>query len=218
MNLAGMSPLDIRASYNVAPTQFAPIVRLNENGERIASMLRWGLIPSWSKDESIGSRCINARSEDAATKLAYRGAAKSRRCLVPLSSFYEWQTIDGQEQKQPWSIRVRDVPLFAVAGLWERWEQGLEPIETFAMLTRSPNSLIARIHDRMPVIVRPEHYDAWLDPKNENYASLENVVEAFPAEQMEMHRVSTRVNSVRNDDAALLSEVQQTKEAPTLFS
>lgn len=122
---------------------------------------------------------------------------------MPISSFYEWQTIGSDSRKQPWSIRVRNTPLFAIAGVWER--------------RRSPNKLISRIHDRMPVIVRPEHYDAWLDTENEDFASLAKVIEPYSANEIELHRVSTRVNSVRNDDPSLLDAVQETKEPPTLF-
>lgn len=214
---AKVDALDIHLSYNVAPSQFAPVVRQNSQGERTASMLRWGQIPSWAKDENIASQCTIARSEEAASKPSYCAALKTRRCLIPISGFYEWQKLDGQKIKQPWAIRVRDVPLFAVAGLWERWEGGPEPVETFAMMTMAPNELMATIHDRMPVIIRPEHYDLWLDPKRESTKDLAQAMTQFPSAEMEMHRVSTRVNKPTNNDASLLEEIAGTNPHPSLF-
>lgn len=193
--------------FNVAPTQSVPILRTDAAGMLEPAILRWGLIPSWSRDEAIGARCINARSEDAGSKPAFRAAAKHRRCLVPMSSFYEWEPLEGQKFKQPWSIRVAHTNIFAVAGLWEGWEHGPEPIETFTILTCEPNELMARFHARMPVIVSPEMYRVWMDPARENYADLGEVLKPFAAEKMEAHRVSTRVNSVANDDAGLLDPV-----------
>lgn len=210
MALTTLAEIDeLLPSFNVAPTQHSPVVRQSIEGNRTVSMLRWGLIPSWSKDESIGAKCINARSEDAADKPAFRAAFKKSRCLVPVSSFYEWQPIEGERYKQPWSIRVRGTPLFALAGLWERWEHGAEPVETFTILTRAPNELMAKMHNRMPVIVRPELYDLWLDPASEHPDDFAKVLEAFPASEMEAHRVSRRVNSIANNDPTLVEEVPQ---------
>ncbi len=132
-------------------------------GARECAMLRWGLIPSWAKDEKIGARMINARSETAAEKPSFRSAVKSRRCLVPASGFYEW--VKGPDGKQPHFIHFADARTFAFAGLWERWSKGENgPLETFTILTTTPNDLISDLHDRMPVILPPETYVDWLEP------------------------------------------------------
>jgi putative SOS response-associated peptidase YedK len=202
----GTPEINLHQSWNVAPTQPAPIVR-QQDGVRTASMVRWGLVPSWAKE--IGTPLNNARSEEAANKPSFRGPFKSRRCLVPVSSFYEWEkTPNG---KQPWSIRVKGVPLFCFAGLWDRNEKLGEPIESFTILTRAPNDFMARIHDRMPCIVRPEHYGLWLSPTLTTPGELAPALEPLPTDGMEAYRVSTRVNSSTPNDATLLTEV----EAPT---
>jgi putative SOS response-associated peptidase YedK len=205
MRLTTPAPGDLLPMrYNIAPTQTAPVVRQDAQGNRTADMLRWGLIPFWADDPGIGPRLINARSEDAASKPSFREAVKKRRCLVPASDFYEWQTLPGQKTKQPWAFRVKGVPVFAFAGLWERWSKGGEPVETFTILTSRPNALVAPIHDRMPVIVRPEMYDLWLDAARHDYADCAPVLEPFPAELMEAHKVSGRVNSPANDESSLI--------------
>jgi putative SOS response-associated peptidase YedK len=190
--------------YNIAPTQTVPIIRQDATGHRSADMLRWGLVPSWAEDKSIGSRLINARSEEAASKPSFREAFKKRRCLVPASDFYEWQALPGQKTKQPWAFKVKNTPVFAFAGLWERWTKGTEPLETFTILTGKPNALVAPIHDRMPVIVRPELYDLWLDAAPHAATDFAQVFEPYPAELMEACRVSTRVNSPAHDDPSLV--------------
>lgn len=200
LNLNTATPeINLNPSWNVAPTQLAPIVR-QQDGVRTASMVRWGLVPSWAKE--IGTPLNNARSEEAATKPSFRSPFKSRRCLVPVSSFYEWEKTP--EGKQPWSIRVKGVPLFCFAGLWDRNDTLGEPIESFAILTRAPNEFMARIHDRMPCIVRPEHYDLWLDPARTAPDELARAIDPPSAEEMEAHRVSARVNSPKPNDAWLL--------------
>lgn len=200
----GAPQLNVHPSWNVAPTQAAPIVR-QEDGARTASLVRWGLVPSWARE--VGTPLSNARSEEAATKPSFRAPFKSRRCLVPVSSFYEWQKTPGG--KQPWSIRVKGAILFCFAGLWDRNEKTSEPIESFTILTRAPNELMATIHDRMPCIVRPDHYDLWLDPALTSPVELAPALGVFTAEEMEAHRVSTRVNSPRPNDASLLDPVAQ---------
>jgi putative SOS response-associated peptidase YedK len=197
---------DARASYNVAPTQMVLIVRQDAQGHRAATEAKWGLVPFWAEDPSIGNRLINARSEEVATKPAFRAAVKKRRCLVPASGFYEWQVIEGSKRKQPWYFTVKDAPLFAFAGLWEVWDKEGEPLETFTILTGKPNPRVAPIHNRMPVIVRPGLYDLWLDPKRESLTEMAPVLEPFSAEGMEAYRVGTRVNSPGNNDASLVEQ------------
>jgi putative SOS response-associated peptidase YedK len=205
MNLSsGAAPLAIKPRYNVAPTQEAPVVR-QRRGVREAAMMRWGLVPYWAKDLSFGNGRINARSEDAASKPAYREAAKRRRCLVPASGFYEWQPVEGRRAKQPWYFTPRQGPLFAFAGLWESWgtkETGR--VETFTILTRPANELVKAVHDRMPVIVRALDYDRWLDEGVTDLDSLREVMEPLESGAMEARTVSTRVNRPENDDAGLV--------------
>lgn len=151
----------IRKRFNIAPTQDAPVVRAEAGGSLEVALLRWGLVPAWAQDLKAGTKMINARSETAAEKPAFRAAFRSRRCLVPATGFFEWQGEPGH--KRPFAITVPDRPVFAFAGLWESWRPpGGDPVETFTILTTEPNAAVARIHDRMPVILPVAHYGAWL--------------------------------------------------------
>lgn len=194
--------------YNITPTQSAPILRLGDDGLRELVMAKWGLIPSWAKDAAIGNRMINARAETAAEKPAFRAAMKKRRCIVPASGFYEWQKIEGSKVKQPWHIHSADAPIIGMAGLWERWrgptDSGDTSIDSFTILTTTPNALMKRLHDRMPVILSPDEYEAWLDPDSapDHVASL---LDPAPDGTLVAHTVSTRVNSPHNDDQSLVS-------------
>jgi putative SOS response-associated peptidase YedK len=146
---------------DVRPTQSNPIVRIGTDGARECVLARWGLVPSWAKDAKFGTRCINARIETIDTAPAFRSAWRRRRCLVPVNGFYEWSGPVGRRIK--WRITLNDEPLFALAGLWEGWRdpQGSE-VETYTIITTDANAVLAPIHDRMPVIVGPEHYADWL--------------------------------------------------------
>lgn len=157
--------------YNVAPTQPVPIIRQNpKEPVRQLSLVRWGLIPSWAKDMSGAAMMINARSETAATKPAFRDALKSRRCLVPADGFYEWQRTG--KTKQPFCFEVREGELFAFAGLWERWKDPSGTwIKSSSILTTTPNAVTSAVHVRMPVILDPSIYDLWLDPGNPSCAT-----------------------------------------------
>lgn len=148
--------------FNIAPTQEAPVIRAaKDGGARELAMLRWGLVPFWAKDLKVGTRMINARSEEAAAKPAFREAMKTRRCVVPATGFYEWQGEPGR--KQPWAITLPGAALFGFAALWERWKprEG-DSVETFTIMTTEANEQVARIHDRMPVMLTPEQADAWI--------------------------------------------------------
>ena len=150
--------------YNVAPTQDIAVIRQHrDEPKRIASVMRWGLIPFWSKDPNAGFKMINARAEDVAEKPAFREALRKRRCLIPADGFYEWQKSGGK--KRPFCFTMADDSLFAFAGIWERWKnpEG-QWIETCSIITTTPNQLTEDVHDRMPVILHPEDYDLWLDP------------------------------------------------------
>jgi putative SOS response-associated peptidase YedK len=150
--------------YNIAPAQPIPVIRQNpKEPVRQLSLMRWGLIPSWAKDTSAAARMINARSETAAAKPAFRDALKSRRCLIPADGFYEW--VRTGKAKQPYCFEVNDGQLFAFAGLWDRWKDPSGGWNTIcSILTATPNSVTSAVHDRMPVILDPDSFDLWLDP------------------------------------------------------
>ncbi len=194
--------------YNVAPTQDVAVVREGGRGKgRSVDLVRWGLIPAWAKDPTIGSRLINARAETLAVKPAFESAFRYRRCLIPSDGFYEWEKTP--RGKQPHYIRMRDGRVFAYAGLWERWEDpGHDPIETCTIITTDANELVAPIHDRMPAIVRPERYDEWLDPAHRDPRSLRPLLTAYPAEEMASHPVSTYVNRPEHDGPACIEPIQ----------
>ncbi len=188
--------------YNIAPSQPIPAVtsggRPDEAPARQLRLLRWGLVPFWAKDTSIGSRLINARSETAATKPAFRAAMKYRRCLIPADGFYEWKKVPGSG-KQPMYVRLAEGRPFAFAGLWESWDDGTGPLETATILTTEPNDLLADIHSRMPVILPRDAYERWLDPGVQDPGELTDLLGPFPAGRMEAFAVSRVVNSPSND-------------------
>lgn len=172
------SPAAIRAHFNVAsvpefaqrrdvrPTEVAPIIRLSpQSAKKESTLARWGLVPAWAKDMKFGARCINARIETLAGLPAYRAAFRNRRCLVPASAFFEWSGPAGHRTK--WRVSLQERPLFALAGLWERWldPKNGEPVETYTIVTTASNDTLAGLHDRMPVIVEPDRYDRWLDTR-----------------------------------------------------
>lgn len=151
-------------NLDVRPTQVNPVVRLDRDGARECALARWGLVPVWAKDLKFGTRCINARAETLASAPAFRAAYRKRRCLVPVNAFYEWSGPAGQRVK--WRIGLRDEPLFALAGLWEWWQDPAsgEGVQTYTIVTTDANAALAPIHDRMPVIVAADRYETWLDP------------------------------------------------------
>ena len=204
--------------YNVAPTQDAPVAVQTAEGKREIRMLRWGLIPWWAKDESGAGKMINARAEGVATKPAFREAFKQRRCLVPVSGFYEWQKTGDSKRKQPWYIRVRGGEPFCMAGVWERWKSpDRGDVHTFAVITTEPNDLMRPLHDRMPVILPPSSFDRWLNHDGPA-DSLACMLMPFPAAAMEAYRVSTRVNSPRIDDAGCVEPLETpATDGPVLF-
>lgn len=202
---------DAPPRYNVAPGQDAPVVLLHpEDGSRVLRSLRWGLVPSWAGDAKGGARLINARSESAADKPAFRAAFRRRRCLVPAAGFYEWKRLD--RGRQPWWLRLAGGGPLAFAGLWEHWLDPAAPpaaatLYTFAILTCAANELTAQVHDRMPVILAPRDYAAWLDPAASR-PDLEALLAPWPAADMEAWPVSPRVNNPKNDDPSLLDRVE----------
>ena len=190
---------NLRPNYNCAPTQALPVVRLNAEGDRELVTLKWGLIPFWAKDSKIAYSTINARAETVVHKPAFRAAFKARRCLVPADGFYEWQP---GEKKQPYRITMKDGEPFAMAGLWEQWDKGEEPLQTFTIIVTSGNSLMKPIHDRMPVILPADTWDHWLTSKD--LGVPEALLMSYPASKMAAYNVSTRVNSPKNNDAEII--------------
>lgn len=188
--------------FNVAPSQFAPVVRLNAKGERVIDQVRWGLIPSWTKGKPK-LQPVNARSETVATSGMFRQAFQRRRCLVPVDGFYEWKKVD-EKNKQPMFIHRLDDEPFAFAGLWERWipEPGAEPVDTFTILTTQANPMMSAIHDRMPVILREPDFARWLDRNVPGDAVADLLVPLEDTKgEFEAYRVSKHVNTPKNDDA-----------------
>jgi putative SOS response-associated peptidase YedK len=197
--------------YNVAPGQEVAVVRQDARQDaahpvRRLSQMRWGLIPSWTDNPSIGYKMINVRSETAATMRSFREPLRSRRCLIPADGFYEWKR-EGK-QKLPFCFTLADESVFAFAGIWEPWKnpQG-QVIESCAILTTTPNELIRDIHDRMPVILPRDAYDIWLDPDRTHLQELQPLLKPYSAESMRRYRVSQRVNHVIHDDPECAAEI-----------
>jgi len=192
----------VEASYNIAPTQEVLAVRESPDGREM-TFFRWGLVPSWAKDTSMGARLINARSETVAEKPAFREAFKQRRCIIPADGFYEWQRTEGG--KQPFFFRMKDDLPFGFAGLWERWEgEGGEVINSCTILTTEANDVLRPVHDRMPVILHPECYELWLGADARELELVKEVLRPYPAEEMIGYAVRSSVNSPRNQGAELV--------------
>lgn len=191
--------------FNIAPTQQIAGVRARADGGRELALFRWGLIPSWAKDEQIGNRTINARAESVAEKPSFRAAFQKRRCLILADGYYEWQK--QGVAKQPFFIHRADDRPFAFAGLWERWQPMDRPaVESCTILTTEANEFTRPIHDRMPVILLPRDYDLWLDPAMKDRARLEPLLRPYPEADLAAMEISTKVNNPRNEGPDLLAE------------
>jgi len=196
--------------YNVAPTQPIAIVRLTD-GERHFALVRWGLLPSWVKDPKAFSLLINARGESVAEKPAFRAAMKRRRCLIPADGFYEWKPLGVH--KQPYFIRQKSGAPFAFAGLWETWTgPNGEELETAAIVTTKANKTLARIHDRMPVVVPPDAFDLWLDTVNVDSTTASALIAPAQDDLFEAFTVSADVNRVANDNPKLVKPAAEFAE------
>jgi putative SOS response-associated peptidase YedK len=204
--------------YNVAPTQPVPIIRQKpKEPVRELSLMKWGLIPSWAKHPSGAARMINARSETAATKPAFRDALKFRRCLIPADGFYEWMRTG--KAKQPYCFEVGEGALFAFAGIWDRWKDPSGNwVKTCSILTTTPNAVTSPVHDRMPVILDPDDYDVWLDPWMKDVAAASDLLKPYDARGMQCYPISTRINRVANDDAECSAPVDLAEVQSRLFS
>jgi putative SOS response-associated peptidase YedK len=200
-------------SFNVAPQTSQPVIRRNrDSGAREIVLMRWGLIPYWSKDAKIAYSTINAKAETVATAPAFRDALKRRRCLVPADAFYEWQKLDPKH-KQPYAIALASGEIYGFAGLWERWKNAAngEWLETFTIITTDANEAISPLHNRMPVILERKDYDRWLDHDAPQLPL--DLLRAFPAEKMAVWKVNKSVGKVSNDNPQLLEADQDEPEA-----
>ncbi|MDQ0484087.1 SOS response-associated peptidase [Guptibacillus hwajinpoensis] len=201
-----MSIDDYVPRYNIAPSQQIPAVIKADGGNRLGT-LRWGLIPFWAKDASISNKLINARSETAHEKASFKHALKRRRCLLLSDGFYEWKREDNR--KVPMHIQVKRGEPFAMAGLWEKWKSGNEAVYTCTILTTGANELMENIHTRMPVILKKEMEDLWLDSDVNDVTILENVMQPFPSKEMNAYEVSTLVNSPTNDEPECIVPIEE---------
>ena len=209
---------NLQPRFNVAPTQPIITIRRLENNRRALIMNRWGLIPSWSKDGGSAARMINARAETLLDKPSFREAFRTRRCLIPADSFYEWR-VEGQK-RQPFRVGLKGGTLFAFAGLWESWQakqkgNGYEEgdiVETAVIVTTEANDKLRPIHNRMPVIIPTELYSFWLDPAND-VSSCHDYLKPYPSEPMAFYRVSTFVNNVKNDDPRCVEPLSRVRRA-----
>lgn len=199
--------VDFSARFNIGPTSVVPVIRQSPEGERVAGLLKWGLVPNWSQDPSNGAKMNNARAETVADKPSFGGAFRRRRCLIPATGFYEWKTVG--KIKQPYFIRYKSGELMAMAGLWESWRNPSgEILRTFCVITTRPNNIMEPIHDRMPVLIPPGNFGAWLDPAipGEDLAEL---LEPMSAQGMEAWPVSKAVSKATEDHEDLIAPVKE---------
>jgi putative SOS response-associated peptidase YedK len=198
-------PVPIEPRYNIAPTQFVPVIREIAQAGRQLVMLHWGLVPSWARDKSIGNRMINARAETLAEKSSFKRALKARRCLVLTSGFYEWRS-EGAG-KQPWFISRRDGDPMALAGLWEHWTGDDETLESCTIVTTGANEFMQTLHHRMPVIIAPEHCGQWMDTSQVDPARAQALLRPLDGDQLQAWPVSGMVNNPRNQGPGLIEKV-----------
>jgi putative SOS response-associated peptidase YedK len=224
----GQQPLP--ADYNVAPTKDVYVVRhkkerddegkLTGGGHRELRVVRWGLVPSWAKDPSVGNRMLNARVESLTDKPAFRKAAAGRRCLVPADGWYEWAKRLDSPGKQPYFVTPQDGSVLAFAGLWEVWGRGEDRLYTCTVITEPAVGALAEIHPRMPFLLPPDRWAAWLDPAEED---VEKLIEPTPpelVEALELRPVGTGVNNVVNNGPQLTERAESVSEPadqPALF-
>jgi putative SOS response-associated peptidase YedK len=203
--------LELHPNYNVAPTQEIPVIVIHED-ERHIKKRHWGLVPFWAKDISIGSRMINARVETVTTKPAFRAALKQRRCLIPADGFYEWHGKSGS--KQPYYFYLPSGEPFAFAGLYEVWEDKEAPPEagpykSCTIITTDASESVKDVHNRMPLILKPEAYDAWLDPGNKEPAKIEELLKTAYVKELKRYPVSKLVNQVGNNKKECMEPLKE---------
>ncbi len=198
--------------YNIAPMQPIAVITQNAHGDGVRALegYRWGLVPQWAKEDSIGSKMINARVETLSEKASFKHALKRRRCLIPADGFYEWKQED--KAKTPHYIHFRDDRLWAFAGLWEEWNgPGDAPLRTCTIITGPPNGLLSTLHHRMAVILKPELEDAWLDPQTDMEEALA-MLQTYPDSDLEAYPIGKKVGNVVNDDETLIERAQPEPE------
>jgi putative SOS response-associated peptidase YedK len=196
-NLDDTEPLGLKPRYNIAPSQQVPIVR-NSDSDLEMVMARWGLIPHWSKEAKTKYSTINARIESVAEKPAYRTPFKHRRCLIPADGFYEWKVVDGR--KVPHHICMRDGDVFALAGLWDHWEGEEESLESCSIIVMPANDVMKSLHERMPAIIAPAHYDLWMDSRVTDKAVIMGYLNSALSGRLVTYPISPWVNSPKHDD------------------
>lgn len=202
------APADLVSRYNIAPTSQVFAIRPREVENATPNLeavrLRWGLTPKWARSDEPANRLVNARAETVAGKPSFRAALRSRRCVVPASGFYEWETVG--RAKKPWLFRRRDERPFGFAGLWETWRApDGAAIESCTIITTTPNAVLQPIHDRMPVMLEPAQFAAWLDRQNADPAALADLLRPAPAESMSALAVGTYVSNVRHEGPECLA-------------
>ena len=200
-------PDQLTPRYNITPTQNVAVVANNNPGK--IDLFRWGLIPSWAKDPTIGNRMINARSETLSQKPSFRTAYRRWRCLILADGYYEWRKEPGGGVKTPFYIRMASEKPFAFAGLWEQWQpsRDADAVLSCTILTCPPNEMLEQIHHRMPVILDYDAYDLWLEPNNQPPAELNHLLKPYPADAMTAYAVSRLVNKPQNDTPACIQPV-----------
>lgn len=197
--------VEFEPRYNIAPSQMISAVVEREGEERIVAPFKWGLVPSWAKDAEIGNRMINARAESLTEKPSFREAFRRRRCIIPTTGFFEWQR-KSSGAKQPFYFYLKNREVFGFAGLWEEWldKDSGELLETCTIITTEANKVLEPVHDRMPVILKAENYNQWLNAKERNVEELQRFLSPYPSSEMDSHSVSRAVNSPTSDSPNLI--------------
>lgn len=206
-NFTNPSGILFEKRFNIAPTQTVPAIVL-ENDNRVIKLMRWGLVPFWAKDPTIGNRLINARAETITEKASFKTPLKKKRCLVPASGFYEWKKDERIKTKIPIYFRLRNEEPFAFAGIWDDWKKPEgDRLITFTIITTMANELMKPIHDRMPVILHRNDESKWLDPELIDLDKLVTLLIPYPSDLMKAYEVSTIVNSPKNDSPQCISQL-----------
>jgi putative SOS response-associated peptidase YedK len=205
-HFATINELNLEPRFNIAPAQTVPVIRTDETGDRVCTLARWGLIPSWVEDTDEVQQPIVAKAETAAIKPMFRHAYRTSRILIPADAFYEWAPRNGN---QPYLIKLRDNEPMGIGGLLECWHGYEADVMTFAILTINANPLITDIHDRMPVIIKPEDYPAWLDTKLTDILKIQAMAKPYPERLMEIYPISRNVNNPLHDSPDVIVPVQE---------
>jgi putative SOS response-associated peptidase YedK len=208
-NFSNPAGIPFKKRFNIAPSQNVPVVVVEEDN-RLLKLMRWGLVPFWAKEPSIGYKMINARAETITEKASFKNPLKKKRCLVLASGFYEWIKTQKKSTKTPLYFRLKSKEPFAFAGLWDEWKQpDSDKLLSFTIITTGPNELMKPIHDRMPIILHQKDENMWLDPELTDFDKLLPLLRPYPSDQMEAYEVSSIVNSPKNDIPECIKPVEQ---------